>query len=269
MAVDALFVRDGDWFNPTPYTTGPWRSDAMNGGPPSSLISLGVHEALQEGEQVARIGVDLEKPVPLVPMQVHTHRRQVSRRVAHLSIELRTDTQVVASGRALLLQGSGPVPLIERELPQAPPLPDSAIAPDEPDRWASQPYQFHRDAIEVRFTNGNWGIPGSATAWIRLLVPLIAGEQTPDLCQLMAIADLASPLSQAIAPEANVAMINVDINATLAGSPQGPWFCIATQGTVSPFGIGLSNTQLFDRQGPLGVITVSQIANGPAPGKRD
>ena len=171
---------------------------------------------------------------------------------------------MVASARALLLRSQGPVPLIERELPKAPPLPASVLEPAEPDRWSAQPCVFHRDAIEVRFTKGNWGIPGSATAWISLAVPLIEGEVTPDLCQLMAIADLSSPLSQAIAPGSSVALINVDVNVTLAGAPQGPWFCIATLGTVSPAGVGLSNTQLFDRNGPLGVITVSQIVN-PAP----
>ena len=266
MDVNALFSRRGDWFVPTPFTTGPWRPDAMNGGPPCSLLSLAVHDALETDEEVARIGVDLEKPVPLVPMQLHVSRRQVSRRVAHLSVELRTETATVASARALLLRGKGPVPLIERELPKAPPLPASVLEPAEPDRWSSQPCVFHRDAIEVRFTTGNWGIPGSATAWIRLAVPLIDGEVTPDLCQLMAIADLSSPLSQAVAPGSAVAMINVDVNVTLAGAPQGPWFCIATQGPVSPAGIGLSNTQLFDQNGPLGVITVSQIVNAAPAG---
>lgn len=82
----------------------------------------------------------------------------------------------------------------------------------------------------------------------------------------MAIADLGSPLSQSVAQGAGVALINVDVNVTLAGAPQGPWFCIATQGTVSPAGIGLSNTQLFDQRGPLGVITLSQIANSTPPG---
>ncbi|MDP2012598.1 MAG: thioesterase family protein [Actinomycetota bacterium] len=266
MEVNALFSRDGDWFIPTSFTTGPWRPDAMNGGPPCSLISLAIHDALEPDEEVARIGVDLEKPVPLEPMQLHCTRRQVSRRVAHLSVELRTEKGVVASARALLLRGKGAVPLVERDQPVAPALPSSVLEPYEPDRWSSQPVVFHRDAIEVRFTTGNWGIPGPGTAWIRLGVPLIEGEPTPDLCQLMAIADLSSPLSQRVEPGSGVALINVDVNVTLAGNPKGPWFCIATSGTVSPAGIGLANTQLFDQSGPLGVITQSQIVNAAPTG---
>lgn len=259
MSVNALFSRDGDWFNPSPFTTGPWRPDAMHGGPPSALMALAIHEALEVDEQVARIGVDLEKPVPLEPMQVHASRRQVSRRVAHLSIELRTATSVVASARALLLRGQGPVPLVEMVRPIAPELPNSVLDSSEPDRWATQPRVFHRDAIEARFTTGDWGIPGPGTAWMRLSVPLVDGEPTPDLCQLMGVADFGSPLSQAVEPGAGVALINVDVNVTLAGAPVGPWFCIATQGSVSQAGIGLASTQLFDVNGPLGVITQSQI----------
>ena len=231
----------------------------MHGGPPSSLMALAIHESLQEGEHVARIGVDLEKPVPLEPMRIRRARRQVSRRVAHLNVELETSTGVVASARALLLHGQGPVPLVELSHPVAPALPDSVLEPAEPDRWATQSCVFHRDAIEARFTTGDWGIPGPGTAWMRLTVPLIEGEQTPALCELMAVADFGSPLSQAVEPGAGVALINVDVNVTLAGTPLGPWFCIAAHGSVSQAGIGLASTQLFDLNGPLGVITQSQI----------
>jgi len=259
MTVSALFSRDNDWFHPTPFTTGPWRPDAMHGGPPSALMALAIHEALQPEEQVARIGVDLEKPVPLEPMQLHCARRQVSRRVAHLTVELRTSTHIVASARALLLRGQGPVPLIDMVQPVAPALPAAVLDSSDPDQWATQPHIFHRDAVEARFTTGDWGIPGPGTAWMRLTVPLIAGERTPDLCQLMAVADFGSALSQAVEPGSGVALINVDVNVTLADAPAGPWFCIATQGSVSQAGIGLATTQLFDSNGPLGVITQSQI----------
>ena len=61
MTDQALFVREGDWFVPTAFTTGPWRPDAMHGGPPSSLIGLAIQSALEAGQRVARINIDLEK----------------------------------------------------------------------------------------------------------------------------------------------------------------------------------------------------------------
>lgn len=258
MSFTALFNRDGDWFHPTPLTTGPWRTDAMHGGPPSALIGLAIHDALEPGEQVARVGVDLEKPVPLEPMQPHCVRRQVSRRVAHLTVELRTQAGTVASARALVLRGQGPVPTLDLGTPLAPALPE-AETPRADDIWAAQSWVFHRDAIEARFTRGGWSVPGSGDAWMRLNVPLVEGEKTPGLSQLLAVADFGSPLSQAVAPESGMALINVDVNVTLAGDPIGPWFSLVTQSGMSPHGIGLASTELFDSNGYLGVITQSQI----------
>ncbi len=259
MTTQALFTRDGEWFNPTAFTTGPWRPDAMHGGPPSALLGLAIHDALGEGYRVARINIDLEKPVPLVPLRTSVTVRQVSRRVTHLFLELLTDTNVVATARALVLQEDDPVSTVERDLPTAPPR----TGPDGASRGGDAPHDsaliFHRDAIEARFTKGDWAIPGSADAWMRLTVPLVPGEETPALCELLAVADFGSPLGQAVAPDAGIAMINVDVNVTLSGTPVGPWFHLTTQGTISKHGIGLAVTNLADEQGYLGVITQSQL----------
>lgn len=255
----ALFTREGDWCIPTAYTTGPWRTDAMHGGPPSALMGLGIHTALLPGEQVARVSIDLEKPVPLVPMQTQVTRRQVSRRVAHLDVRLLTEGGVVASGRALLLLGQGPVPLIEVETPELPPLPSTeSVAPGSSSAH-DLPLIFHRDAIEARFTTGDWSTPGPSSAWMRMTTALIAGEDTNALSQMLAVADFGSPLSQRVQPGTGQALINVDVNVTLAGTPTGPWFCLQTQGDVSDAGIGLAVTRFSDAAGFLGVITQSQI----------
>ncbi|MFA7324569.1 MAG: hypothetical protein WC005_09440, partial [Candidatus Nanopelagicales bacterium] len=158
--------------------------------------------------------------------------------------------------------GQGPVPLVGLDPVSAPDLPGPEHTSPGSAAAHGLPVIFHRDAVEARFTKGDWSIPGSATAWMRLSVPFIAGEETPALCELLAVADFGSALSQSVAPEAGVALINVDVNVTLAGSPVGPWFCLATQGSVSDEGIGLAVTHLFDLNGPLGAITQSQIVYG-------
>jgi hypothetical protein len=255
----ALFTRDGDWCVPTAYTTGPWRTDAMHGGPPSALMGLAIHTAVQPREHVARVSIDLEKPVPLEPMRTVVTRRQVSRRVAHLEVQLITNAGTVASGRALLLQGQGPVPLVEVETPALPPLPAAPSFAPVTSSAHDLPLIFHRDAVEARFTVGDWSTPGPSSAWMRLGTALIAGEETNALSQMLAVADFGSPLSQRVQPGSGEALINVDVNVTLAGTPVGPWFCLQTQGDVSDDGIGLAVTRLSDTNGFLGVITQSQI----------
>ncbi len=58
---EALFIRDGDRFVPTPFTTGPWRADAMHGGPPSALVGHRVLEAIDGDQYVARLNVEIER----------------------------------------------------------------------------------------------------------------------------------------------------------------------------------------------------------------
>jgi hypothetical protein len=262
MPQEALFVRQGKWFHPTAFTTGPWRPDAMHGGPPSALIGIAITDALQPDEQVARVNIDLIKPVPLEPLSSVVNRRDVSRRVTHLEIELRTRDHTVASARAVLLRGSGPIPLVDL----GPPIVHELVGAEHTSPGSaprhSEPIIFHRDAIEARFTQGDWSIPGPGHAWMQLRVPVVLDEQSCALSQLLSIADFGSALSQAIAPDAGVGLINVDVNVTLAGNPVGPWFFLQTQGQVSDQGIGLALTRLFDVNGQVGVITQSQIAQG-------
>ena len=262
MPQEALFVRQGQWFHPTTYTTGPWRPDAMHGGPPSALIGLAISAAAQDDEQVARVNIDLVKPVPLEPLKTVVTRLEVSRRVTHLEIELQTQEATVAFARAVLLRGSGPISLIDL----GPPVVHALVGAEHTSPGSNALHGeltiFHRDAIETRFTQGNWSIPGPGHAWMQLRVPVVLGEESPALSQLLAVADFGSALSQALAPNAGVGLINVDVNVTLAANPVGPWFFLEGQGQVSDQGIGLAFTRLFDINGQIGVITQSQIAQG-------
>lgn len=262
MPQEALFVREGEWFHPTAYTTGPWRPDAMHGGPPSALIGVAITQSTQPDEQVARVNIDLVKPVPLEPLKTVVKRQEVSRRVTHLEIELQTDDATVAYARAVLLRGSGPIPLIDLGPPVVHVLVGSEHTSPGSNAIHGESIIFHRDAIETRFTQGDWSIPGPGNAWMQLRVPVVLGEESSALSQLLAVADFGSALSQAVAPNSGVGLINVDVNVTLAASPVGPWFFLEAQGQVSDQGIGLAVTRLFDVNGPVGVITQSQIAQG-------
>jgi len=262
MPQEALFIRQGDWFHPTAFTTGPWRPDAMHGGPPSALIGLAISGAAHDDEQIARVNIDLVKPVPLEPLKPVVTRQEVSRRVTHLEIELHSKDATVAVGRAVLLRGSGPIPLIDLGPPVVHLLVGSEHTSPGSNAALGESTIFHRDGIETRFTQGSWSIPGPANAWMQLRVPVVLGEDSPALSQLLAVADFGSPLSQAVAPNTGVGLINVDVNVTLAANPVGPWFFLETQGQVSDQGIGLAITRLFDVNGPIGVITQSQIAQG-------
>ena len=255
---DALFIREGEWYLPSTLTTGPWRPDAMHGGPPAALFGEVIAAATQSDEQVARVGIDLDKAVPLKPLRVSVQRRQISRRVAHLDLELSAEAGLVARATALLLK-SEPVEVEPRgdETPRevtGTPGPFSGPVQDDL-------VLYHRDVIDYSFEKGSFLEPGPARAWLRLTVPVIAGEHPSSLALLLAVADFGSALSSSVVRDSGMGLINLDISLALHRDPVGPWFLLDAAGRVGDKGIGLATTELFDAQGPLGVLTQSQVVH--------
>jgi hypothetical protein len=257
-AAECLYRKDGDWYVPTGLTTGPWRSDAMHGGAPSALVGALVTAAVGENEQVARVQIDLERPVPLEPLVGVVRRRQVSRRVAHLELELSTGTGRAVSARALLTLREPITVTAESWSPHE--WPDRLIAMDWSHLYANDSGPiFVRDAVEHRVVRGGYGMPVPSAAWLRLKVSVTEGKEPCGLSQLLAVADFGSPLSQTNAIGAGLALINVDLNATLFREPIGPWFFLDATGQVGRGGLGLAVTEVFDLEGPIGVVTQSQV----------
>lgn len=261
----SLFVSEEGWFLPTPLTTGPWRPDAMHGGPPCALIARSVEQELAEDELVGRISVDLEAPVPLAPLTIGVSREQASRRVAKLHVRLSTADRQVASAHALVLRAE-PFDLGEATPEAAPSLADPGLAVRGPDPFHNAPVVYHRDAVEHRFERGGFGRPGPTTLWVKLLHPLVAGEQTGGLAHLFAAADFGSAVSQSMPVDSPVALINVDVSVALARMPVGPWILIeSTWPMLNEAGLGLAVTRLADMDGYLGVGTHAQIGHSRQP----
>ena len=259
LAAESLFRREEGRFVATVLTTGPWRRDAQNGGAPSGLIGALVSEVLEEGELVATLQIDLEQPVPVEPLRAVLERRQSSRRVARLAIELHAASGRVVSARALLIRSQA-VPALRLEKVPVP-------GPEglEPLVWGSsgtdEEPAFHRDAVEHRIVVGGYGRPEPTTAWLRLGTVVIEDEVAPSLAQLLAVADFGSPLASMVEPERGMGLINVDINLSLHRPPIGDWFLLEATGAVGEQGLGLAVTRVSDLDGPLGIITQSQIGH--------
>ncbi len=259
----ALFHRDGDWLVPTTLTTGPWRSDAMHGGPPSAVIGLAIEAATEPDDQVARITIELEAPVPLEPLRCATTRTQISRRVGRLDIALVTPVRQVCSARVLLLRGD-PIPEPAWVPPSedfSVPGPEARYAWDARSRRADDTAVFHRDGSEHRLVSGGYGTAGPGVCWIRMAFPLVEGEPTSALCGLLAAADFGSALSGSLPRQTGrgVGLINVDVSLAIARDPVGEWFRLDSTALVDPAGWGLAMTRLADTAGHLGVLHQSQL----------
>src|SRR5699024_4840564 len=81
----ALYEADGDLLRPTPLTRGPWNPAHQHAGPPSALLARAVEAAAGiAGGQVARLAVDVLRPVPLEPLRCTARVTRGGRRVEQL-----------------------------------------------------------------------------------------------------------------------------------------------------------------------------------------
>src|ERR1700721_2139472 len=89
----SIFIPSGDGrFEPTEHARGPWDPRALHGGAPAALIAR-AFERLQPGAELelARLGFELLRPVPLAPLTLMTRIVRKGRRVQELAAELSAD----------------------------------------------------------------------------------------------------------------------------------------------------------------------------------
>lgn len=255
---EAIYVRDGAHVVPTERARGPWDPRAQHGGAPAALLAsvlerLPVPGAASAPLRVARLTVELLRPVPLAPLAVSASVLRPGLRVALVEAELADAAGPVARATALRIRRAegavpevapaGATPAASRPGPQAAAGPPGAEAPT-----------FGSDGMEIRFAAGAFEHPGPAVAWMRLRVPLVAGEHTSPFARAAAVADFGNGISAAL-PWAQYVFINPDLTVYLDREPAGEWLAIASETTVRADGTGRTDSVLSDGDGPVGRAT--------------
>ena len=264
-----VFLRDGDRFLPTASAGSPWGAGLVHGGPPAGLLARAIEQAAGEGDlQVARLTIDLFRPVPRSPLAVGVRPLREGRRIAAYEASLYADGVEVSRASALLLQRSN-VALPTHALPPPPwiesheGLPTTGLM-GRPRQTGTEPpgpmnYTGFHTTVEVRRVAGEPGT-GRGTAWIRIPVPFVEGEETSPLVRLAATSDFGNALGN-IRPSDAVGFINADINIHRHRLPEGEWICLETTGVAQEYGLGLVESVVHDIHGPIGRVSQALIAN--------
>jgi Thioesterase-like superfamily len=238
--------RDGKLFA-TGLSRGPWDPNAQHGGAPAALL-MRAFERLESVPElaIARVTYELVRPVPLGELQLAVELVRPGRRVQLLEGSISTpDGTEVVRARALR---------VARADVDAGPL-----APPPPGPESGRPNEFRRgelalfptDAIEIVFVDGQFYDPGPATAWFRLRVPLLAGEQPSGLQRLAAAADFPNGIASEVSWEEYV-FINPDLTLYIERDPVGEWICLDARMRVVRGGVGFSEAVLYDSRGRVG-----------------
>jgi hypothetical protein len=236
-------------FVATPTTAGPWSAGAQHGGPPSALAAraLELHEP-DPGQRLARVAVDILRPVPIGKITVRTRTVRPGRRVALLEAVLEADGQEVMHARGWRLAiPDGEVPVIA-EGPAPPPIPAEHPLPAFPGGHMAG----YLHAIDWRYVaGGGFAEPGPSAVWARSKIPLLPGEELSPMCRALLLADSGSGVSAALDP-LQFLFINTDLTVILPRDPAGEWLLLDSVSTIGERGTGLAETTLSDVQARCG-----------------
>ena len=255
---DPLFTELADGrLQPNGTARGPWSPHALHGGPVAAAVARAAEAALgstgSEAVEPVRMTVDLERPVPLAPLRIDAEIVRAGRKVQVAAATVRdASEQVLATARVLATRRSSvdlPADLIQPADERPPPVDaghgEPAYRPD-----ASLEY-FHADGVEHRYVAGRFSRQGPATDWIRLAVPVVAGEEPSPFQRTVAAADFCNGISSVL-PWDRWSFINPDLTVSLHRTPVGPWICVDATSRLDPSGVGTAEADLFDERGRVG-----------------
>jgi Thioesterase-like superfamily len=247
----AVFELDGPGFVASELARGPWDPNAQHGGAPAALLVRAFERlGLPPEQMLARVTYEFVRAVPLGALSVSAGVARHGRRVSLVEGSvLSGDNAELVRARGLYVHRTD----VEESVVSSPvPGPQAGAANDlrpDPKRRA-----FATHAMDIRFVAGKFWELGPATAWFRLRVPLVAGEDPSPLQRLAAAADFGNGIS-AIVPWKDHLFINPDLTLYLVREPRGEWICVDARTWVSTGGVGMAKGVLRDEEGFVGSAT--------------
>lgn len=254
MSEACLFLPSDSHFVATDYARGPWDPRHCHGGPVAALLVRAVEQIADDGIawQIARLTIELTRPVPVQrPLILASHVERPGKRVSLIAAALRDGDVEVARVTALRIRRQAIVLPDGANLADVPSMPPPESGHHERSGWASEHRAFHEDACEHRFVEGSWSVPGPVAVWIRLLVPVVPGEEPSGVQRVVAAADFGNGVSGAL-PYQRFRYINPDLTVHLLRPPAGEWIGMRAASHYGEEGAGLAESALHDTNGRLG-----------------
>jgi acyl-CoA thioesterase superfamily protein/acyl-Coa thioesterase superfamily protein len=254
---EALFHREGDLYVPTRYTQGPWDPGHQFGGSPAALLATLVEQVpTLVPMQIARLSVDLLRPVPLEPLTADVRIVREGKRIQVVAASLLAGVTEVARCSALRIRLTD---LGDHDLPTGVcpnPVPSGPLGSDEEPFPVTSP-PGSRLAVEYLFE----GVGGyfRNPIWVRLRVDVIAGQPPGPVARLAYTADLASGIGQTRGLP--VRAINADLSLNVLRHPEGEWLSLGGQGWMSRAGIGQVQANISDTLGLAATVSMARLVD--------
>jgi hypothetical protein len=262
-----LFRSEAGLLVPTELTRGGWSDGAQHGSPPAGILARAIErEPTSVPMQVVRLTVDLFREVPLSPLSIETEVVREGLRIQLVRARLLAGTRPVGEALGLKIRVADLGPSAGEigigSSPEWTPVPD----PDELEvmDWRevfgddqALP-RFHKEGVEIRTVGRSFAEPVVGVSWFRPRVRLMEDEELTAFQRIALVADLANGNSQALDPRRWL-FVNPDLTLYLHRYPVGEWVGMRSGVNQAPNGIGVTDSLVFDRHGPVGRVGQAQL----------
>jgi Thioesterase-like superfamily len=247
--MEAIYRVDGATVETSVLAGGPWDPKLQHGAAPASLICWAVEQLPSPVPmRVARLTVDLMRPVPVAPLTLETDVLRQGKKIQLAAVRLLANGNEIVRATALRIRREA------RALPKSafcPPI--DARGPEmgrDPDTAGMGQTPF-LSGIDIRIARGSFRLPGPAAVWYRAGRPIVDGAAISPLMRAAIAADFCNGTS-AVLDYREWTFINGDLTLSLAREPVGDWILLDAETWAGPDSIGIAAARLGDRDGYFG-----------------
>lgn len=236
-------------FDSTPSTAGPWSAGSQHGGPPSALLAREFERSEPDhGQRLARIAVEILRPLPVRPLTVRARLVRPGRFVSLLEGAIEVDGQEFLLARGWRIARTDTAAAVT---PTSVPPRLPAVADRKRLQWPGAHVDGYLSALEIGTTAGRPGEAGPAAVWTRAQVALVEGERPSPFQRAAIVADSGSGVSLGVDLRRWRA-VNVEMTLSTHRDPEGEWIHMDAATVIGPSGSGRADTVLSDTNAAFG-----------------
>lgn len=252
--MDAVFRVDGKSVFVSEHAAGPWDPRMQHGGAPSALVTWAA-EALPTSEpmRIARITVDLMRPVPLTELMLESEVVREGRKIQLCAVRLLAGGVEVVRASVLKMRKQDVTfpDGIETEKPLDVPGHDHG-------REEHAGGNKFMAGITIRAVQGGFTTPAPSAIWFRCRRPIVAGAPISQAVRVAAAADCSNAVSSVL-DFRKWLFINADLTIHMAREPVGDWILLNGEMTLGSDGGGIAVSRLGDARGYFGRAVQSLV----------
>jgi Thioesterase-like superfamily len=253
--MEAIFRVDGAKVVTSSHAAGPWDPKMQHGSAPASLVVWAAERIpTPVPMQVARVTIDLMRPVPVAPLTLETEVLREGRKIQLCAIRLKAEGVLTVAATVLKIRSQAQ-PLPDGPVEPALELPRPDQLPDHPPSFSSSPFVA---GVSLRAARGSFGVPGPGAIWYRAERPLIEGFAISQAMRAVVAADFCNGTS-AVLDFRKWTFLNADLTVSMARQPVGEWILLDAQSWIGPDGAGLAMARLADTSGYFGRAVQSLV----------